>query len=176
MTFEEYRQYEAPLGRRDELVNGEVILSPSPNRRHQDLCLAIYKLLDALVSPDYLVRLDTTVKLGDTEGPRPDVFVIDRERWVASDAHGGYPAGSPQLVIEVKSESNTWPEMEKKRDLFLSSSDCLGVLIVDPVERRVHCYTGSKQEIFMSGQEILLPARIGAGSIRVSEIFKGIVQ
>ena len=37
MTLEEYRRYEAPLGRRDELVNGEVILSPGPGRpRHHD--------------------------------------------------------------------------------------------------------------------------------------------
>ncbi len=176
MTFDEYSQYEAPAGRRDELIHGVVILSPSPNRRHQDLCLALYRLLDDVIASDYVVRLDTTVRLGMAEGPRPDVFVIDRARWIAADEHGGYPLGSPQLVVEVKSDSNTWRELIAKKDLFLSSGECLAVWIVDPEERSIHTYQGSTHRAWLSDEAILLPGAIGSGVILVADVFKGIVQ
>ncbi len=177
MTFTEYRRYEAPPGRRDELINGEIVLSPSPNRRHQDICFQIQKLLDHVVSPGYVVRLDTTVNLGTGEGPRPDVFIIDRERWIFADEHGGYPQGSPQLVVEIKSDSNSWPDLLLKRDLFLSNPRCMAVWIVDSERRNVHLHMhGIVHQVFTVGQMISLPPGLGEECLAVAEIFDGIVQ
>jgi Uma2 family endonuclease len=58
MTFTEYTRYQPPPGFRDELINGELYLSPSPNRRHQDLCHAIQNLLERIMPPTYVVRMD----------------------------------------------------------------------------------------------------------------------
>ncbi|MGH9621193.1 MAG: Uma2 family endonuclease [Bryobacteraceae bacterium] len=174
-TFAEYLAYQAPPNRRDELIHGEIVLSPSPSRRHQDLCHQIQKLLEAAVSLDYVVRLDTTMKLGIREGPRPDVFVIDRKRWVASDEHSGFPEGSPQLVVEVKSESNSWPELLEKKDLYLSDAHCLAVWIIDPDPRMVHLYDRVGCRIFDSQTSISVPEALGKGNIGVEDIFSGIV-
>jgi Uma2 family endonuclease len=176
MTFAEYQRYVGPLGRRDELINGEIVLSPSPNRRHQDLCIQLQKLLDNAVPSQYVVRLDTTINLGIGEGPRPDVFVIDRERWVSADEHGGYPQGSPQLVVEVKSESNSWPELLLKKDLFLSDPECLAVWIVDTEQRAVHVYMSVTHQILTVGQTICLPGPLGGEYLGVAEIFEGIIH
>ncbi|MBV9499493.1 MAG: Uma2 family endonuclease [Acidobacteriaceae bacterium] len=176
VRFDEYTRFNAPPGSRDELINGEVILSPSPSRRHQDLCHAVQRLLEAAVLPGYVVRLDTTINLGIMEGPRPDVFVIDRARWIAADEHGGYPQGSPQLVVEVRSESNTWPELQKKKDLFLRDAHCLAVWIVDPQELRVHLCESGSERVLNFTQTVPLPGSIGNGAIRIADIFSGIVQ
>jgi len=88
MTFADYMNYAAPPGMRDELLHGEIILSPSPKVPHQDLCS------------------------DGEEGPRPDVFVIDRKRWAEASQSGGYPIGSPQLIVEVRSPSNDWADFE----------------------------------------------------------------
>ncbi|MDQ2774387.1 MAG: Uma2 family endonuclease [Acidobacteriota bacterium] len=176
MTFTEYQRYEAPLGRRDELINGEIVLSPSPNRRHQDLCIQLQKLLDRVISSDYVARLHTTINLGIGEGPRPDVFVIDRERWVSADEHGGYPQEGPQLVVEVKSESNSWPELLLKKDLFLSDPGCLAVWIVDTEQRAVHLYMSVTHQMLAVGQTIFLPTALGGDYLVVAEIVNGTVH
>lgn len=175
-TFTEYLRYQAPPGKRDELIHGEVVLSPSPNRRRQDLCTHIYDLLKAAVLPDYVVRLDTTVNLGVREGPRPDVFVIDRKRWVAADEHGGFPQGGPQLVAEVKSESNSWSELLEKKDLYLGDPQCLAVWIVAPDQERVHVYSRNAGSIHDSAALVEIPKPLGNGAIAVGEIFAGIVR
>lgn len=90
---------------RDELLHGEIILSPSPKVPHQDLCW------------------------DGGEGPRPDVFVIDPKRWAEASQSGGYPIGSPQLIVQVRSASDDWAHFEKKAALFLADG-ALAVWIV----------------------------------------------
>ena len=53
MTFAEYLKYTPPPGMQDELLNGEIALSPGPNRRHQDICHQLHRLLEALVRPEW---------------------------------------------------------------------------------------------------------------------------
>jgi Uma2 family endonuclease len=120
--------------------------------------------------------MDTTINLGGQEGPRPDVFVIDRERWIASDTHGGYPLGSPQLVIEVKSESNSWREMSSKKELFLKDENCLSVWIVDPERRRIHVYDRTNAIILEAEDVLAIPNTLGNGSWKVKEVFDGIIS
>ena len=166
----------------DELLNGEIALSPGPNRRHQDICHQLHRLLEALVRPEFVVRGDTTINLAGwqgKEGPRPDVFVIDSERWVDADQHDGYPVGSPQLVIEVKSPSNSDDELRHKAALFFADS-ALAVWTVDPERECVTAYRTMEdyQECGL-GTLVELPDGIciyKSASISVSEIFDGIVQ
>lgn len=182
MTFAEYLKYTPPPGMQDELLNGDIALSPSPTRRHQDICHQLHRLLEARIRPGFVVRGDTTINLAGwdgKEGPRPDVFVIDCERWVDADQYDGYPVGSPQLVIEVKSPSNSDDELRHKAALFLADS-ALAVWTVDPEKEFVTAYRtmNDYQELGL-GSLVELPASISifeSARISVSEIFDGIVQ
>ncbi len=113
MTFGEYANYQAPPGFRDQLIHGKVGLSPSPNRQHQDVCDTLHELLKGLVLAEYVVRMDTTHMLGNREGPRPDVFVIRKDRWIAADETGGFPEGSPELAIEASTGRDAAPPDER---------------------------------------------------------------
>jgi len=159
MTFADYLNYTPPPGMRDELLHGEIVLSPAAKRRHQDICHQIVKLLEQMISPEFVVRQDTTINLAGwqgKEGPRPDVFVIDRQRWVEADQHGGYPVGSPQLVVEVKSPSNDPSELEDKAALFLAEG-AWAVWIVDLEEWFVASYASSGQRRWLQGMMVDVP-------------------
>ncbi len=183
VTFADYLTYTAPPGMRDELLHGEIIFSPAANRRHQDICHQIVKLLEQIIRPEFVVRQDTTINLTGwqgKEGPCPDVFVIDRQRWVEADQHGGYPVGSPQLVVEVKSPSNNLSELEDKAALFLAEG-ALAVWIVDLEDWCLTSYVSdsSQQTRWLKGMRVDVPPELSQtkhGSLSVSEIFDGIVQ
>jgi Uma2 family endonuclease len=181
MTFADYVNYTAPSGMRDELLHGEIILSPSPKVPHQDLCVHLYELLKSAVRPEFVVRLDTTINLkgwDGEEGPRPDVFVIDRKRWAEASESGGYPIGSPPLIVEVRAPSNDRAEFEKKAALFLADGG-LAVWIVEIQDRCVISHAKSGPSQWLSGTLVDLPgelSKIKHGSISVSEIFEGIIQ
>ena len=81
-------------------------MSASPNRRHADVRHKLTRLLEKSVNESkFVVRNEVTLILNWDEDagnrPRPDVFVMDKRRWINSDLQSGYTAGSPQLTIEV---------------------------------------------------------------------------
>jgi Uma2 family endonuclease len=181
MTFTDYLEYRAPSGYRDELLDGEVVLSPSASRQHQDLCERILEILKTAVSEEYVVRWDTTFQLGETEGPRPDVFVIDKKRWIAADSHGGYPLGSPQIAVEVKSPSNGWPELLRKAKLYLDDSYGLAVWLVDMEKQQIHVHSKTDRLLVNYGGVLSLPQELtcpGASEtlLNVGQIFDGILR
>jgi Uma2 family endonuclease len=169
-TIEQYLSYQPPANTKDELIEGKIILSPSPMPEHADICARLYDLLKPLLkgSP-FVVRLDTSIRLQQSQSmPRPDLFVIDRERW--GKGRRSYPTGSPQLVIEVFSPANQSPEFQKKPDLYLSAG-AAAVWIVDPADRSVEVRDQAGVR-FLSGSDLLsLPAPLPAGSFPVDQIF-----
>jgi Uma2 family endonuclease len=181
MSLSEYMQYTAPLGFRDELIEGELILSDSPNRRHADVCHQLTRLLERLVDEaNFVVRNDVTLILNwDEEAgnrPRPDVFLMDKQRWVNSDLQGGYPEGSPQLTIEVLSPSNTKEEMERKRKMYLGTG-AIAVWLVNHVEETIEVYTQSQAPVtYRLRSSVPLPPELGGGAIAVDDIFTGIIR
>ena len=64
ISLSEYMQYTAPLGFRDELLEGELILSASPTRRHADVCHKLTRVLENLVDGSkFVIRNDVTLIL-----------------------------------------------------------------------------------------------------------------
>ncbi len=176
VNFTEYLSFQPPPGFRDELIHGEVILSPSANRKHADLCCRIYDLLKDKLKASFVVRLDTTHHLGEREGPRPDVFVISRDRWVAADKTGGFPEGSPELAIEVLSASNSTKDMTAKRDLYFSDPRCLEVWEVREEGRQLTQYVRLEATQYTMGHSVPIPGKLGDGSLAIETIFSGIIE
>ncbi|MBV9084517.1 MAG: Uma2 family endonuclease [Acidobacteriaceae bacterium] len=171
-TIEQYLSYEPPPHTTDELIEGKIILSPCPMPEHADLCTRLYDLLKPLLEDSqFMVRQDTSVRLPLSQSmPRPEVFVIDRERWRTARGSRTYPTGSPQLVIEVFSPSNQNEEFRKKPELYLAADAC-AVWIVHPSDRSVEVrdHTGIR---FLGGSERLaLPPPLPPGSFAVDQIF-----
>jgi len=129
-------------GRRHELVDGELLVSPSPRPLHQYAVLQFAELVgryvrhhrvgDLLASP-----ADLDLQCGQLV--QPDLFVLSRpegrrlQEWTE--------AGIPLLVIEVLSPSTARADRLTKRRLYQRSGVPV-YWIVDAEARRVEVWTG----------------------------------
>jgi Uma2 family endonuclease len=172
VTIEQYLSYKAPPGKEDELIEGEIVLSPSPMPEHADLCARLYDLLKNLLQgSSFLVRQDTSMRLSTSESmPRPDVFVIDQTRWNAAARSKTHPTGSPQLVIEVFSPANDSEAFRKKPRIYLDAG-ASAVWVVRSESQSIEVYDPQGTRCFSSGQEIHLPPPLPNGVIQINDIF-----
>lgn len=145
-------------GMRRELIDGELIVSPSPRTRHQRISARLHLLLANHVAASgggevFYAPLD--VVFSQTNVVQPDLlFVPDDRRHILTDEN---VHGAPALVIEVLSEARI--DRVRKRDLYAQ----FGVpeyWVVDPDADRVEVYrlTGDrygKPEILEPGETLV---------------------
>jgi Uma2 family endonuclease len=161
-------------GKRRELLDGELIVSPSPFVRHQRLVLRIGTALAKFLEDHgggeaFAAPLD--VVLSDTNVVEPDVFFVpDRLSSILTDRH---VMGVPSLVIEVVSDSRM--DRVRKRDIYAR----FGVAeywVVDPDADRVEVYRlagdgYARPEIFEAG-DILTVADLPDFALDLSGLFR----
>ena len=117
LTYADYCR--TPDDERYELLDGELIMSPSPNRAHQDICLELGALLHTYVKESglgkiYIAPFD--VVLSETNVVQPDLLFIANER-----THIITPdnvQGPPNLVVEILSPSTANRDRTLKRALY----------------------------------------------------------
>lgn len=160
---------------KDELIKGEVVVSPAAKPNHRIIAKRLMVLLDKIVDQaKFEVSFDNSIVVEPTDPasmPRPDVFVMDRTRFRAAAAEDRYPEGSPELSIEVVSPSNTKKKLAEKIELYLANGS-LAVWVVYPKKRKVVLWEGGgKDTEFREGDALPLPSALSNRTIQVSEIF-----
>jgi Uma2 family endonuclease len=80
---EQYKAFAGYPGLRDELIYGEILLSPRPKPLHQQMVTNVMDLLRAaLKDRDIVVQGNTNIDFGaEFSMPAPDVLVIARSEW-----------------------------------------------------------------------------------------------
>ena len=141
-TVEEYEQVPDPPGGRYELHHGELVFVTYPMRQHGDLQRRLHELLQPVARPlGYLVAIEYPYRpLPESEVWGADVACmrLDRHRRVEK-----WLLGSPELVIEVKSPSNTHAELHDKAMTTLAGEGAVEFWIVDPKTSTVKVYSRS---------------------------------
>jgi len=172
LTIEQYLSYEAPEGFRDELIDGEIILSPAAKPNHNDISLRLSDLLRSAVhGSSFIIRQEMNMRLNAQNSmPSPDVFVIGRARWNAAVAEDRYPEGSPELAIEVFSPSNNNRKFQRKLELYLQTGSA-AVWVVYPETQTVRVHDRSGVRDFGSNETLQLPAPLPSATIAVADIF-----
>jgi Uma2 family endonuclease len=101
-------------GLRYELVDGLLVVSPPPTTVHQLAVSRLLVLLDA-ACPTGLVVLTAPVevRLSERSGVQPDVLVC-----AEAEVGGAWLAGTPMLVVEVRSPSTALYDALTKRSLY----------------------------------------------------------
>ncbi len=115
-TVEDYMML--PEGVRAELVEGEILMSPSPKARHQRIALNIATALREFVEKRGLGRvfiapLDVHLPSGSVVQP-DDLVVLKGNERIIQD----WIRGVPDLVVEVLSPENTERDRLVKRGLY----------------------------------------------------------
>jgi Uma2 family endonuclease len=141
-TVEEYEQIPDPPGGRYELHHGELVFVTYPVRQHGDLQHRLQKHLSpAAEKLGFLVRIEYPYRpLPESEVWGADVACVRKKRHRAVEK---WLLGSPELVIEVKSPSNTYGELHDKAMTTLAGDGAVEFWIVDPKSATVKVYSKS---------------------------------
>ena len=175
VSLAQYLRMEYPEGSKDELIKGELVISPAAKPNHALIVKRLLRLLDEAVDGTrFEVNVDMSIIVDPTDPasvPRPDVFVMDRVRFRTAAAQDRYPEGAPELAIEVVSPSNTNKELSDKVDLYLRHGS-LAVWLVYPKRRTAVLWEADGQNReFRIGDSLPLPTSLSHRTIQVSEIF-----
>ena len=146
-------------GHRYELIDGVLLVSPSPELPHQDMVGNLHLLLRAGCPPHLKVVLAPfDVVLAEDTCIQPDLLVAPRSQFTRKEL-----PGAPLLAVEVLSPSTRRIDLLLKRDR-LQSAEASSYWIVDPVEVAVtvlELHDGTYREIahVVGGQscDVLLP-------------------
>ncbi len=117
-TYEDYKSLPEGDPKRYELLEGELVVVPSPGERHQSLVLELAIILSKLVKESgsgkvLIAPLD--VVLGENV-VQPDIIFISNERF--SIRTGGEIRGAPDLVIEILSPGTAARDRGIKKRIY----------------------------------------------------------
>jgi Uma2 family endonuclease len=153
-----------------ELHYGEVVALTRPKARHWKLQHRLLTLLAPKLADFGVAGIECPYRpLAEFELRAADVAAISRARWDAIDPDDNLH-GAPELVIEVKSPSNTERQLPELVALALNNG-AVEVWIVDTDKKSV---TVMRREgfatVFTGGSSISLAA-FGGDELAVDEIF-----
>jgi Uma2 family endonuclease len=135
-TYKEYRVL-PDTGPRYQLIHGDLVMSPSPNTRHQTIVANVFAALYGFVKAQNLGRTliaPLDVILDDENVCQPDVLFVAKSRLTILVPEG--VRGAPDLCIEVLSPSRRDLDLEIKRVLY-ARHGVIEYWIVDPENRTV---------------------------------------
>ena len=135
LTYEDYCR--APDDKRYELLNGELMMVPAPNMKHQEILGRLHVELHRFVQEHdlgkvYVAPVDVVLSANDVV--QPDVLFISRAR--ADRITDANVQGAPDLVIEILSPSTANRDLEDKHELY-GRHGVLEYWIIDPVAETV---------------------------------------
>jgi Uma2 family endonuclease len=174
MTFEEFEKLpDHPHGHRCELRHGEPVFVPRPKHGHNSTQLRLLDLLGRAAGDAGKISMEMGFRpLPEHEYRIADVAFVAKVRWDGIPWDGNL-SGSPELVIEVLSPSNTARGMRDKRKLCLETGS-REFWVVDLDLREVEVSTaGGPSVIYACGQEIPLffAEKTGGCRLAVDAIF-----
>jgi Uma2 family endonuclease len=162
-TYKEYRSL-PETGPRYELMEGELLLSPSPSYFHQILAANLFRALDAVVRKKRLgvvLFSPLDVILSEEDVLQPDIVYVSNARRGIIAPEG--LRGAPDLCVEVLSPSTRELDREAKRVLY-ARHGVVELWLVDPDARTV--------ELFRLQEEPHKPTGIyGEGQTLISGLF-----
>lgn len=115
MTSVEYFKLPETM-QKTELIEGELIVSPSPVNQHQRIVRRLAKLLDSLIPDGEILFSPADVEFELSEVYQPDIF------WVSESGKaiesGGHYVGAPDLIVEVLSPGTAKYDKGKKFNIY----------------------------------------------------------
>jgi Uma2 family endonuclease len=145
-TVEDYRAM-PPGPPYYQLVEGELIMAPSPNSFHQDIAGNIFTLLRQHVRKLRLGKVcfaPLDVYLSDANVFQPDVLFLANPiapRFQADGVHG-----APDLVVEIVSPSNGPLELRRKRPLY-AQHGVKEEWLIEPTLQQIHRYDFTRDRV-----------------------------
>jgi Uma2 family endonuclease len=176
ITAEEYAQMPDD-GRCTELVRGRIIELPQPKRRHGQTCLNAAFILTSFVRErdiGHVVINDTgVITHRDPDTVRgADVAYASYGRWPRGRLPSDYSDVAPDLIFEVRSPSDRWPDILEKVAEYLQAG-VLVVCVLDPESMQAHLYyPDGSSRILGPDDELTIPECLGDFHVAVRRFFE----
>src|SRR6267378_340044 len=127
-----------------QVVEGDLVMSPSPNTSHQMIAGRIHFLIFQFLEKKdigevFIAPLD--VFLSETNVYQPDVIFISHRRRSIISAHG--IEGAPDLAVEVLSPGTARLDKGSKRKIY-ARTGVQELWLVDPEPKSIHVYQLAK--------------------------------
>ena len=167
-TVDDYMQLEEGL--LAQLLDGALIISPTPSPHHQWVIGQVYLKLHEKNQQGEFFFSPIDVYLDKKNVLQPDLIFISAENLGIIGERG--IEGPPDLVVEVVSPSNSYIDRNFKKKKYLEFG-VKEVWILDPANKTLEIYADSvdKPELYLAGEGQLKSRVIHNLSIRLEEIF-----
>ena len=173
-TYEDYRT--TPADERYELLDGDLIMVPAPNLKHQRVQGNLYYHLRFFITEHDLGELlpaPCDVVLSDTDVVQPDLLFISRQREHLLSS-GENVRGAPDLAIEILSPSTADKDRGVKRELY-GKHGVTEYWLVDPIAETVTIHRQQAGKLATTrtfGREETLRSPVLAGlKLHLDDIF-----
>jgi len=150
-----------------QLIDGDLYMSPSPRRYHQQLSMRLSLLLGGFIEDHNLGELyaaPSDVALANDIVLEPDLYFVSHERAGILTDQGA--TGAPDLVIEILSPSTAKMDLGRKREIY-ATAGVREMWIIAPETRTVEIHRFAENP----GESALL---LQAGDFIESPIFPGL--
>ena len=128
-----------PEGPPQQLIQGEIIMSPSPSSTHQYICIELATILKNHVTTNgigYIFTAPLDVYFTEEDVYQPDIIFISNEQKKIIKQK---IEGVPDLVIEVLFPSNAYYDLTHKKNIY-EETGVKEFWLVDPDEKTVEIY------------------------------------
>ncbi len=175
LTYNDYARLTPPDSGNYELHNGKIIFIPSPLAPHQIASSNLHTEIGYFVKHNQLGRLlaaPMDVRFTPNDVVQPDLLFIGTERLNIIQR---IVEGAPDLVVEIKSGSNTSAEMIYKKYLY-EASGVREYWVVYPIQKTVRQYELIDDELHhvrtLTMKDALKSSVLAHFSMPVSSIFE----
>jgi Uma2 family endonuclease len=163
-------------GKRREIIDGELYVTPSPSLRHQDLSMRLTRILLLYLEAHPIGRLFAApldVIFSDFDVVEPDLLFVSHER---GEILQDWVRGSPDLCVEILSPTTRRTDELIKRRLY-ERTDVREYWIVDPeleslkVYRRTEAGLPRVAELSAENHDTLTTPLLPGLFVRLDELF-----
>jgi Uma2 family endonuclease len=156
-----HAEFEPPEGHKAEVIEGNIVLSPTPSRHHGKIYSKLHRQLHALLPAHLDITTNVTLDMTATdERYVPDLLVVHEDaleggEWLLDPADA-------ELVVEIVSPSNSRNDRVVKVRGYAASAVPV-YLLIDPLEESVTLFSDPSDGMYQQmgrvpfGRSIALP-------------------
>jgi Uma2 family endonuclease len=171
LTYEEFIGLPKPEAGYYELDEGEIILVSPPKPRHRFICDRLIRLLSDFVEKAGLGKVVSNVgfRLSVNVVRAPDVAFLSAEQLKNIDPDE-YMEGAPALAIEVVSPADSFEDVNKKVEQYLSAG-AYSVWVIVPKLRNTEIYRLDESRVVLGEGNLITYPLLPGFTLPVSELF-----
>ncbi|AFZ26882.1 hypothetical protein Cylst_4826 [Cylindrospermum stagnale PCC 7417] len=161
---------------RMELVDGSIVVMSPSGYESEEVGTEFARILGNWVRPRKLGRVvgsSAGFRLPNSDLRAPDVSFVRAEKLKRSTED--YAELVPDLVVEVRSKTDSLDKLREKIQEFISLGTQIGILI-NPKIRIMEVYRAGEKVIFGDGDVLTLPDLLPGWEVAVADIWSPIFE